>query len=1477
MSDQQQNPFSSYSLEEQNYYADQMRSALASGKLNPAQTQGVTNALKYLPMSKSAADANLQNLATHGQGTWQPQPTPKYNPSPQGARRAIIAQYLSSPQAGPSFEGGAGEMAIEGLGHLGEIGGEVGGSVAALPFAKGSTAQGVARATGKFIGSTVSDPINLSMMAAAPVSPLMKSIVGLGFAGKIGKDTVQQAGEIGSRWDEMSRSEKAESLTTLGLGAVTAGASGAHGIKSLRPSYAPVETPSTPAKPVDSANLREAHVGPGEPLDEEVRRGGPGTAPPTAPDTAQTFIRPSKMGTPQGIADQLAAAKNGQTAETTARVEQHKVAKKEIGEEVAAPVAPKDTSDFDAARAEWEKANPDVPYTDTKAISWIARRAQELKTGVADKTIPPAATPDTGSKWQSLASQKAAGETPIPSQKPLQRPPKPEASSPDLRTMTSEDRHEWINKNAPVALQGVTLDQARATARQIFGRDTEVVGYLDNAGRQKYGTKYPVSEAPQTALPSQSEAAGAKEPPQASQTSGTPSNLGDSATKEIEQKFLAAGGQQSLLDSLRKASTDALPKGSPTSSIDALYSRAVTHLQRSFEAGDFAGMSKAFDIASKRSEAGRFTPAGRQVLTPAQISQLSEAHADAMLTKWENFSDEQLKSRDVRKKLTSDEFANTVAATNNPVLETRHNALLERVGHLGADPISALGRLFGGQQLTAGDISRGVLRESLATAARSKDMNTRALDGYIRQWDSRPIHDSIGFIDSIETGNIGGIQNPQDRLVAQRLRDMLDSKRDEINRLGTGKFNSFIENYFPHLWKFGTTDIARQVLSGRRPLAGGAGFLKPRTYEFWADGIEAGLEPVTYNPVQMALLKLHEMDRYLAAHRAFNELKLRGLAAPFEGKDVPDGWVKLNDSMFRAGEKSYYAPADAARPINNHLSPGLRGNALFNSVTAYNNLINQFNLGFSVFHGTETAINSIASEMGLGLQKMSRGDIKGLSNVGASLAAPIRNYILGSHLIENYLDPSRYSQLSHLTKALEQSGGRIAMPPEYKNAARESLRNAWKEQQNAQGFQNLPAAGKLLYRSLGAAMETVSIPLMEKFVPRIKLGTFAREAQDVLDRLPPGTPPDVTRTELGKVWDSIDNRFGQVVYDNLFWNRTAKDIAHLAIRSVGWNMGTIREIGGGVFNLRDFKQPLTGKGLTTKQAYVLALGTMTLGMGAIINAAYGQKPKDLTDYLYPRTGKIGPDGQPERIMVKTYIHDSLAFGHAPGQTTVNKLAPVWNQVANLYNNSDYYGTRIHPVHASTSDALLDLKTYTSTATYLGKSTLPFSIENFRQRRLSGESILSSLSSSAAILPAPKWAGQSPASSLAYELYKLKLPSGGRDPEAVEKLQRYHQLATGYAANQFTIKDLTAALKSGQITSKQFDGILDEEDGKLSPLQRHAKNLSPKEFLAVWNIASKEEKQSLQETLLKKWDTISDSDPKLMQEYNSSYKSFREAK
>jgi hypothetical protein len=174
----------------------------------------------------------------------------------------------------------------------------------------------------------------------------------------------------------------------------------------------------------------------GEDLAEEARRGGPGIQPPTAPSTAETFARPSRMGTQQGIADQLTSAKSGKSAETTARVEQHKVAKKAIGEGVKAPVAPvAENGQITAAHVASENAF----YTQARAElgadaspSDVLRRAQALKIEHTAAGAPPPVTPVPPTVRPTLTQKMQA--QPLPKLRQVTRPAQPSPATAGAET-----------------------------------------------------------------------------------------------------------------------------------------------------------------------------------------------------------------------------------------------------------------------------------------------------------------------------------------------------------------------------------------------------------------------------------------------------------------------------------------------------------------------------------------------------------------------------------------------------------------------------------------------------------------------------------------------------------------------------------------------------------------------------------------------------------------------------------------------------------------------------------------------------------------------------------------------------------------------------------------------------------------------------------------------------------------------------------
>src|SRR3569833_2276039 len=288
-----------------------------------------------------------------------------------------------------------------------------------------------------------------------------------------------------------------------------------------------------------------------------------------------------------------------------------------------------------------------------------------------------------------------------------------------------------------------------------------------------------------------------------------------------------------------------------------------------------------------------------------------------------------------------------------------------------------------------------------------------------------------------------------------------------------------------------------------------------------------------------------------------------------------------------------------------------------------------------------------------------------------------------------------------------------------------------------------------LWRMPFAAMEQASKPIMEFFVPRMKLGVFAELARLEMSKLAPGADPVAVREAMGKAWDSVDNRMGEMVYDNVFWNKTFKDLAMVSVRSVGWNLGTLRELGGGGADFAEAgKSALKGEPphLTHKMAYAIALPVMTGALGAM--AGYlltGKAPNELRDYFFPKTGSKDPQGRDIRLTLPSYMKDVEHYFHDPVGTVAGKIHPLIGLTYEMLNNADFFGREIR--HAG--DPLV--KQALETAKFFIENMAPIGVRQFQQAHTAGTSTAEQVASFVGVTRAPAWIGESPAEQLASKL------------------------------------------------------------------------------------------------------------------------------
>lgn len=932
--------------------------------------------------------------------------------------------------------------------------------------------------------------------------------------------------------------------------------------------------------------------------------------------------------------------------------------------------------------------------------------------------------------------------------------------------------------------------------------------------------------------------------------------------------------------------------------------------------------------------------------------------------------------------------------------------------------LAALRSVFAPTALSpqAGTMGR-IVREHAGANAHALEHAREAMKAFSKSFNRMPPAERLAFIDRMETGATQ--PTPELTKAAAEIRKWLDETRDEIRALGTGKLEAWIENYFPHIWtdpKAATSALGR--ILGKRPLEGPKSFLKHRTIPTTKDGIAAGLEPITDNPVDLTLLKLREMRRYLAAHRILQEAEAQGLVQYLHAtKQGPDGYTRINDRIgtvygkptveaseafdkqirkgledaiarlkgltherkpstgmrgtlgyakgademvskfgshdgvimhelghildarYSLGKKLaaspatvkeltalaalrhetgtggpgfagyvqkpeeqvanalhallhapgrmatvaptvkgiletflasraelkpildikpsleigtgkaelpvgglvvrgfYYAPNAVARVLNNYLSPGLRGNAIYDAYQGINNTLNQAQLGLSAFHLGFTSMDAAVSQIAVGLQHLSHGRVgKGALQIVTYPAAPLTTFIRGSKLMKAYLDPTGASpELLKMVDAIVAAGGRARQDSFYASEAPKKFMAALRH------AKPLSAARY----SLPALFELAAKPIMEIVVPRQKLGVFTQLAERALADLPAGASRDDARKALGRAWDSVDNRLGQLVYDNLFWDKTMKDLAMASVRSVGWNLGTIRELGGGAIDLGAAAVKV-GRGqkpeLTERGSYLPAM-LFGVGLtGAIMNYLMtGEGPKELKDYFFPRTGKTNVEGNDERVQLPSYMKDVVAYGKHPVQTLEHKQAPLISMLAEMLHNEDFYGDQLR----NPDDPLVTQ--LGQEAKFLGEQLLPFGVRNAQESGKRVQDPRMKVGGFIGVTAAPRDATRSKAQNQMMQYLAQKSMRGGTPEQKAVREERGVLMAS---ARQGTLDERTldVAEEQGRLTGRQRVGIERAADGDADLWMTRFKRLDAAQALHVYKLATPAERDQYRDAL-----------------------------
>lgn len=720
----------------------------------------------------------------------------------------------------------------------------------------------------------------------------------------------------------------------------------------------------------------------------------------------------------------------------------------------------------------------------------------------------------------------------------------------------------------------------------------------------------------------------------------------------------------------------------------------------------------------------------------------------------------------------------------------------------------------------------------------------RTGEAFEYMFQSMPRPDQITFIDRVKRGE----EQPTPEL-EQAARFIRGVDSDSWQALdAAAKAAGFkdspvkwLDNHYRVMWKKipGSVDRGGAPGQGRRPLRGSRGMAKEHTLADMSEGIERGGVPFSYNPITNLKMSLADIWKYTTALKMWSWAKEHGFASFVRGPfpKLPESMVWMDDSIAdvwfpaESGEGlihggKYAVEEGFGRLINNFLSRDLiRQAKTGRGLMWLKNATTSLELALSAFHAVFETGETVASNIGLGLSKLynrgllqkdSSALVSGLMDLIKSPASPVHVATLGAAFRKAAGRPDEFWKTAP-GKAF------LALHPDARDLINHLFTGGWKpteveadwKNQSVRAFvdaiSDLKSGTSSNYigaglRAFPAANEFLMGPLFDVYIPNLKIGQFVKEMREgmkqndlkygaqgyYVDRQ--GRRYDrPTNTELArKIWRLVEDRFGELNYDTLFWNNTFKSAMQLMFRSVTWKLGSVEAFAGafggqGKEFVNAFKERRAPE-LHRNAAWLFGIFLTTAVLGTIIQTVFARKKiTGLTDLVFPR---IDPNDDRVRVSIPTYFKDLIHLVHSPTGYVKASLAGWIGRVADLLSNKDYYGVQIRDTDDPATRQALQVGKYAT------QSILPFSIRGYKNLSSQQENAIRKSMALLGINPAPRYIGQTAAEKQVEHYWQGQRTEEGTKPEQYEIQKGKREIVSQIRHGKPT--DIPGALARGTI-------------------------------------------------------------------------------
>lgn len=487
---------------------------------------------------------------------------------------------------------------------------------------------------------------------------------------------------------------------------------------------------------------------------------------------------------------------------------------------------------------------------------------------------------------------------------------------------------------------------------------------------------------------------------------------------------------------------------------------------------------------------------------------------------------------------------------------------------------------------------------------------------------------------------------------------------------------------------------------------GDPGFMKDRQFSMYEQAINANFKPRFDNPEDLMLARQHASDIAMSKVQALEELQRFGLAVKKPPGVKADQFRPKFPAVFRRSPNgdNFYVHEQAGQILFNAFdSKSLwadksLGGSTFRGMMAVKNSIVPLRLGFSLFHALHVLHIANADMTALSLKGAltgTQGVVKtGVDFVKGVLLLPNawQNARIGAGIVDAWkglVPEAELTEADRQNLTYMSEGGFVPIMDHHWNTG--AIAQFKKGIAQAKGG---AASGgvKAVWHAPWALMEGLQAPLFQAWIPNLKAASYLKNVAGALKSDPSlYDNPLKRRQAFRRIAQSVDNRYGEMNYETLLWKKWAKDLAVLNTLSLGWQLGFLREYGGGGLDLGQFavrgeRMQSIKEGKLDRALFASTYTATALGYGGLLTwAMTGQPPQELTDYILPRTGELNSDGSPARVNTMFYTREfqsiykhvqAKGLGKGLTELAESKASGVVGLFAELYRGVNSFGQQI---------------------------------------------------------------------------------------------------------------------------------------------------------------------------------------------------------